>query len=186
MIRFFGVLILLISALSPDSIPPESGIHFRFKNRDYTLLYGMQQSTSPYFPHAREYNNASLDTLSNWFDPERNYIEFVRQDDPRQPSFGLALGFEFDEENGEYPYTPAWAALQLRDFEWGGVEFGRRDTMNYSGVSNDVSEDIQIEVDGFRNDTVWGKFSGLLLSGAGPMAPIDSGRFSVRVYRVLR
>ena len=92
--------------------------------------------------------------------------------------------FEFDEENGDYPYTPAFAVLQLKDFGWGGVEFDTRDTCNYTGVSNAVSDDLLIEIDDYRNDTIFGRFSGLLLSGAGGMAPLDSGHFAVRVYHV--
>ena len=129
-------------------------------------------------------SNASLDTLSNWFSPSRSYVEIIRQDDPLDPRFGIALGFEFDENNGEYPYTPAFAKIQVKDFQWGGVEFSLRDTFNYTGVSNDVSDDLSVEVDGYRNDTIFGRFSGLLLSGAGPMAPIDSGYFRAFVYRV--
>jgi hypothetical protein len=125
-----------------------------------------------------------LDTLSNWHSPTRRYVEIVRQDDPHRPRIGIALGFEFDENNGEYPYTPAHAVLQVKDFGWGGVEFSRRDTMNYTGVSNAVSDDLHIEVTDFRNDSIFGHFSGLLISGAGPMAPIERGEFAVRLYRM--
>lgn len=63
------------------------------------------------------------------------------------------------------------------------MEFSPRDTLNYTGVSNDVSDDLTIEILAFSHDTITGAFSGLLLSGAGPMAPIENGRFKVRVYR---
>ncbi|MCC7506943.1 MAG: hypothetical protein IT259_16680 [Saprospiraceae bacterium] len=110
-------------------------------------------------------------------------MEIVRQDAPYNPRLGLALGFEFDEKNGEYPDTPAYAVMQLKDLGWGGVEFSTVDTLNYTGVSNNVSDDIFIEVDTFYRDTIVGRFSGLLLSGAGAMMPIDSGHFKVRLYR---
>ncbi len=127
--------------------------------------------------------DAQLDTLSHVLYTSRQYVEIVRQDAPYNPRLGLALGFEFDEKNGEYPYTPAYAVMQLKDFGWGGVEFSTVDTLNYTGVSNNVSDDIFIEVDTFYRDTIVGRFSGLLLSGAGAMMPIDSGHFKVRLYR---
>lgn len=127
--------------------------------------------------------NKKLDTLSNWYDPAKRYVEIVRQDHPARPTLGVALGFEFDEKSGKYPYPSSHAVLQLKNFGWGGVEFSPRDTLNYSGVLNDVSNDLTVEILDFQNDTITGKFSGLLLSGAGPMTPIDSGQFRVRLYR---
>lgn len=124
-----------------------------------------------------------MDTMSNWYSPSRKYIEIVRQDDPVLPTLGIALGFEFDEDNGEYPYTPSRAVIQVKDFGWGGVEFSRRDTLNYTGISNDISDDLHIEIDAYRNDTIFGRFSGLLISGGGSMAPMDKGRFAVKLYR---
>ncbi len=163
--------------------PDTPGIYLRFKQREMLLLHPMRRGPGGYLPR-NNFNNAKLDTLSNWFDPEKKYVEIIRQDNPVQPTIGMALGFEFDEENGDFPYTPAYATLQLKNFAWGGVEFSPRDTLNYTGVSNDVSNDINIEITGFRNDTITGTFSGLLLSGAGPMAPVEDGHFRVKVYRV--
>ncbi len=165
------------------STDPPAGIQFKFKDRLVSLNYGMQRGKAVYFPHAQA-DNAQLDTLSNWYKPVRSYVEVIRQDDPIEPTMGLALGFEFDEENEGYPFTPARAVVQLKNFRWGGIEFSARDTMNFTGVNNDVSNDLMIEIDGFQNDTIWGRFSGLLVSGAGPMASIEEGKFRVRVYRV--
>lgn len=159
-----------------------AGIQFRFKGREMLLACGMRQGPGNYLPRGN-FSNRKLDTLSNWFDPEKGYVEIIRQDNPELPTIGLAIGFEFDENNGEFPYTPAYGILQLKNFGWGGVEFGPRDTLNYTGVSNEVSDDLSIEILDFSNDTITGKFSGLLLSGAGPMAPIENGRFRARVYR---
>lgn len=142
----------------------------------------MRNGKGNFLPRGR-FSDRKLDTLSNWFDAEKNYVEIIRQDNPVQPTIGVAFAFEFDEENGEYPYTPAYAVLQLKDFGWGGVEFSPRDTMNYTGVSNAISDDLSIEVLGFQNDTISGKFFGVLLSGAGTMAPLDSGSFRIRLYR---
>jgi hypothetical protein len=175
-IAFFCILGINYSD-TPD------GIQFVFKSRTISLRYGMQGGKAVYFPRAQP-NNARLDTLSNWYNPASNYVEIIRQDDPFDPGMGLAMGFEFDEEIEEYPFTPAHAVLQLKNFHWGGIEFSSRDTMNFTGVNNHVSSDLMIEVDGYRNDTIWGRFSGLLVSGAGPMASIEEGRFRVRVYRV--
>ncbi len=164
----------------PDD--PPDGVYLVFKNRELLLKHPMRRSSGNFLPRGN-FSDRKLDTLSNWFDAEKNYVEIIRQDDPAHPSMGVAFAFEFDEENGEYPYTPAFAAIQLKDFGWGGVEFSPRDTLNYTGVSNAVSDDLTIEVLGYRNDTITGVFSGLLLSGAGPMTPVERGTFKVRLYR---
>ena len=166
---------------TPDATDPP-GVYLRFKGREMILAHPMRRGVGNYLPRG-DFSDKKLDTLSNWFDPERNYVEIVRQDNPSRPSVGIALGFEFDESNGEYPYTPAYGSLQLKDFGWGGVEFSPRDTLNYTGVSNEISNDLSIEILSFNKDTITGRFSGLLLSGAGPMAPLEDGRFRVRVYR---
>ncbi len=162
--------------------PPESGLRFRFKGKEIVLTHPMRTDGSGFLPRGG-HNKAQLDTLSNYFNPSLNYVEIIRQDDPVHPTFGAAIGFEFDEDNGEYPYTPAHAVLQLKDFRWGGPEFSARDTFNYTGVSNDVSNDLKIEIDSFRNNIFYGRFSGLLLSGAETMTMIEEGRFEVKVYR---
>jgi predicted methyltransferase len=126
----------------------------------------------------------SKDTISNIYFQGENYIEIIRQDNDENPRLGIALGFEFDENNGEYPYTPARAVAQLKDFAYGGVQFDQRDTCNYTAVSNEVSDDITIEIDDFKNDTIFGRFSGLLLNGAGKMAAIEEGQFKIHLVRV--
>ena len=178
------LIIFLLSVIFRGFFPSQSadGISCRFKQQTLTLTAGLRKN-NPGFGQRRGLTNAELDTLSNWFSPSLNYVEIIRQDDPIHPRIGIALGFEFDEKNGEYPYTPAHAKIQVKDFRWGGVEFSALDTLNFTGVSNEVSDDLSIEVDGYRNDTIYGRFSGLLLSGAGPMAAIDSGYFRVCVYR---
>jgi hypothetical protein len=178
------MLLILLFALLPCSPADDEsmGIFFRFKNRDFHLDHPMRRSDAAFAPRSG-LSNLALDTLSNRFDPENNRVEIIRQDHSTRPTIGLALAFEFDEDNGEYPYTPAYAALQIKDFGWGGVEFSRRDTMNYTGISNHVSDDFSIEILDFQGDTITGRFSGLLLSGAGPMASVDNGQFRVRLYR---
>lgn len=180
MLLFVSAMGLFLSGQLP--LADKGGIFFRFKNKTYTLTAGMRPGALAFYQRGGV-SPALLDTLSNWFDPEKNYVEIVRQDDPAHPGAGMALGFEFDEKNGEYPYTPAQAVLQLKNFEWGGVEFSACDTLNYTGVSNAVSDDVQIEIDGFVHDTIFGRFSGLLVSGAGQMTPIEEGRFRVKLYR---
>lgn len=147
------------------------------------MRYPMDAQSDP-FERQTQLWSGRLDTLSNWYSQERRYIEFVRQDHATQPTLGVALGFEFDETFGEYPYTPQYARLQLKNFTWGGVEFSLRDTFNYTGVSNEFSDDLSVEVDYFDGDSISGRFSGLLLSGAGPMAVLDSGTFALRLFRV--
>lgn len=177
---FLSLICFFAAGIAPSDLP--NGIYFHFKQRKMLLVHPMRNGKTNYLPRGK-FSDKKLDTLSNWFDAEKNYVEIIRQDHPVRPTIGVALGFEFDEENGEYPYTPAFAVLQLKDFGWGGVEFSSRDTMNYTGVSNAVSNDLTVEVLGFQNDTIIGRFSGLLLSGAGPMASLDSGSFRVRLYR---
>ncbi|GAB4490951.1 MAG: hypothetical protein OHK0019_10460 [Saprospiraceae bacterium] len=176
----FAFMFFFIGGAQPPD--PPDGIFFHFKKRKMLLLHPMRNGKTNYLPRGK-FSDRKLDTLSNWFDAGKNHVEIIRQDHPMQPTIGMALVFEFDEENGEYPYTPAYAVLQLKDFGWGGVEFSPRDTMNYTGVSNAVSDDISIEILGFQNDTITGNFSGVLLSGAGTMASLDSGSFRVRLYR---
>lgn len=181
------MLILFILSLffhyPPGSLPASDGLFCRFKNQTLALDYGMRMSKTS-FRQRGGLRSQSLDTLSNWFSASQQYVEIIRQDDPVTPQFGIALGFEFDEANGEYPYTPAFAKIQVKDFRWGGVEFSLNDTLNFTGVSNEVSDDLTIQVDGFQNDTIFGHFYGLLLSGGGTMSPVDSGYFKARLYRV--
>ncbi len=175
--------ILLLCAAIPAARWPQNGLRFQFKNKTIELNRRMGIDPANRLRQRGGLTDAQLDTLSNAFYTGKQYVEIVRQDDSYRPTLGLAMGFEFDETNGEFPYTPAHAVLQLKDFGWGGVEFSQRDTLNYTGISDSVSDDIAIEIDTFFNDTIIGRFSGLLLSGAGPMAPVDSGYFCVRLYR---
>ncbi len=164
--------------------PLQAGIQFKFKNQKFVLIYPMQRERQPYRRSQIRQTNARLDTLSNWLNLSQNYVEIIRQDDPLKPHFGIALGFEFDPQTDSFPFFPASAKLQFKDFGWGGVEFSPRDSSNFTGVLNAVSDDMTIQVDGFQNDTIFGRFNGVLLSAAGPMAPIDSGYFRAFVYRV--
>lgn len=183
-----SVALILLSAFAccltaAVSLDWDNSITCTFKNRELLLSYPMHPSSDVLRLRGRRVLE-QMDTLSNWYNPAKKYVEIVRQDHPTLPTLGIALGFEFDEENGEFPYTPAHAVLQLKDFGWGGVEFSRRDTLNYTGISNAISDDLQIEIEAYRNDTIFGHFSGLLLSGAGPMGSIEKGQFAVKVYRV--
>jgi hypothetical protein len=163
-------------------VDPAEGVSFRFKDHFYVLSARMQVGQGV-MAQRGGLTNADLDTLSNWYNTRRQYVEIVRQDNALKPRTGIALGFEFDEHNGEYPYTPAHAVLQVKNFSWGGIEFSGIDTLNYTGISNHISDDFSIEINGFANDTIYGHFSGLLLSGGGAMASIEEGYFRVRVYR---
>ena len=177
------VLLSLLVLLSTVKDPFLFGTTFHFKGREHILFYPMQRNDDGRFLLRNEMENARMDTLSNWLDTEKQYVEIVRQDNRLHPSIGMALGFEFDEENAEYPYTPAGAVIQLKDFRWGGVEFSAQDTMDYTGVSNSVSDDLQVEILGFQQDTIWGTFSGTLLNGAGGISALENGRFKARLYR---
>jgi hypothetical protein len=173
----FGTFIFMFLGASVEN---ETDL-FQFKFKGKTIV--LPHRVSDNYINQSIYNFGK-DTMSNVFYQEEKYIEIIRQDDALHPNLGIALGFEFDESNGEYPYTPANAVAQLKDFAYGGVQFDHRDTCNYTGVSNDVSDDITIEIDGFENDTIFGRFSGLLLNGAGKMASIDEGQFKLHVVRV--
>lgn len=177
-------LLLALSFEQANTFPNDPGIRFRLRDREYILLAPMRPDKMADAVGARARAAAQLDTLSNCYHLQEQYVEIVRQDRPTNPQVGLALGFEFDENNGEYPYTPAHAVLQIKNFGWGGVEFAANDTLNYTGVSNAVSDDLDIQVDYYRNDTIGGHFSGRLLNGAGGEAGLEEGRFAVRVYRL--
>lgn len=176
-------IILLASGLALFFHPPDKGgLWFRFKGQSLALQHPMRNENTRFLPR-KKHSNAQLDSMSNCYFTERKYVEIIRQDDPTHPRIGVAIGFEFDESNGGYPYTPAHAVLQLKDFGWGGVEFDTRDTFNYTGVSNAVSDDLQIEIDSFIKETIYGRFSGLLLSGSDKMAELEEGRFAIKLYR---
>ena len=181
-LSLFRVLFLLFVFACYENKDAE-GIYFTFKGRDFQLLEKIKLSRGEYFPHSFP-DDSTLDTMSNWYNPVSSYVEIIRQDDGLNPAVGLALGFEFDEAIDSFPFTPAMAVLQLKNFNWGGVMFSSRDTMNYTGVFNEVSEDIIVVVDGFQHDTIWGRFSGLLVNGAGTMESLGNGSFKVKVYRV--
>lgn len=166
----------------PPGAGDDSWVRFTFKGESYNLMHKMKLEAQA-FRQRPQCNNACLDTMSNRYMLRKKYVEIIRQDDPLKPHLGIAFGFEFDETNGEFPYTPAYAVMQLKNFGWGGVEFSQRDTSNFTGVSNNVSDDLTIQVDSFINNRIYGRFSGLLISGAGPMAGIDSGAFQVLLYR---
>jgi hypothetical protein len=159
-----------------------TGIMFYFSGKKYYLSAQIRLSKNG-FSQRGGVSKSSLDTIFNCYYTSSNYVEIIRQDDALSPNIGLALGFEFDETNGEYPYTPAHAVLQLKNFTWGGLEFSTTDSLNYTGVSDSISDDLFIEIDRYQNDTISGRFSGLLLSGAGGMSQIDSGYFKVKLFR---
>lgn len=159
------------------------GLHFSARGQYLSLLHPLGRD--PQAPaYAARTSRARLDTLSNWYSPVRRYVEIIRQDHPIQPLYGLALGFEFHESADSFPYRPAYARAHFKDFSWGGVEFSQLDSFNYTGVTNEVSHDLTVRVLSFQNDTIKGVFSGLLLSGAGPMLHVDSGQFCVLLRRI--
>jgi hypothetical protein len=160
----------------------DSGVLFFFKEKKWLLQAPMKIAKQRILQRGGV-SSASLDSASNCYYTGRKYVEIIRQDDPFDPQIGVALGFEFDDTNGEYPYTPEYATIQVKDFTWGGVEFSSSDTLNYTGVSNAVSEDLFVEIENYRQDTIFGRFSGVLLNGAGGMATIDSGYFRVKLCR---
>jgi hypothetical protein len=179
-----GIVFFLLSnqMATPYHATSRQGVGFSFRGQTYHLAHPMRLSPRVLFQRGG-LTNSQLDTASHCYHVAQHYAELVRQDDPTAPRVGLALGFEFDPTQGEFPYTPARAVVQLKDFRWGGIEFGINDTLNFTGVSDEVSDDLLVEIDGYERDTIFGRFSGLLLNGAGSMAAIDSGWFRVRVYR---
>jgi hypothetical protein len=173
---------LLMSAAWWMPIEGDHGLGFVFKQREWHFVHKLHL-TKGKIAQRGGMSQAQLDTASHHFDTNRHYVEIVRQDHATTPQLGIAMGFEFDPEQGDFPYTPAYSVLQLKDFRWGGVEFDINDTLNFTGVTNDVSDDLQVTIEGFDNDTIWGEFSGVLLNGAGQMASIERGWFRVRLYR---
>ena len=163
--------------------PSPEGIFFRFKGSDFQLQSRTKAPSSRFVARSIEEYSSKADTFSNVLFSERQYVEIIRQDAAFEPNFGIALGFEFDERNGEYPYTPSHAVMQLKNFSYGGVEFSRTDTSNYTGVFNDFSADFRMEIDGFAQDTIFGRFQGVLVSGSGEMQLIENGSFKAHLLR---
>ncbi len=179
-----AVVLCLQPAIAPPENPPAcSGIDFYARNRSFNLPYplGKLLGAPAYGAH---FYRARLDTLSNWYSPSRRYVEIIRQDHPVQPLYGLAIGFEFHHSVDSFPYKPAYARAHFKDFSWGGLEFGSADSFNYTGVTNEVSNDLTIRVTAFYQDTIRGVFSAVLLSGAGPMLHLDSGTFCAPLRRL--
>jgi hypothetical protein len=160
----------------------EYGIFFLFKGTHYGLTSPIKASRHGLFQRGGQ-SAAALDSAANFYCVLTRYVEIIRQDDPVAPQLGVALGFEFDALHAEYPYTPSNAVLQLKDFSWGGVEFSETDTLNFTGISNAISEDLTVEIDSFQNNIISGRFSGLLLNGSGQMTNIDSGYFNIKLYK---
>ncbi len=170
--------------LSDNSTPPlcSNGLSFKIRDQEIHLTHPLGQA--PNAPSYSRIPRSRLDTLSHWYSPARRYVEIIRQDHPTQPQYGLALGFEFHEETDTFPYKPAYARIHFKDFSWGGPEFSAADSFNYTGVTNEISHDLTIRITAFHNDTIEGFFSGVLLSGAGPMLFLDDGFFCVQVRRL--
>lgn len=182
LLLFGGVWFVASPAADPGWYA-HPGVYARFKDRSYWLRYPMDAAPGISKPSWQD-ASARLDTMSNWYSRSRQYVEIIRQDHPATPTIGMALGFDYDETWGEPPYTPRYGRVQFKHFGWGGVEFSASDTLNFTGVSDAVSNDLSIEVVYFDGDSIAGTFSGLLLSGAGTMAMLDSGTFAVRLRRI--
>lgn len=173
---------LTINSKTPDPLPERQGVVFFWKGKQYHLKAPLKLEKTLVYQRGG-LSAAELALTANCYYSDRQYVEIVRQDAAVQPRLGIAIGFEFDESNGEYPYTPAEAVLQIKDFSWGGVEFATLDTFNYTGVSNAVSNDFSLEILSWEQDTITGTFSGLLLNGAGDQAAIDNGYFKIGLKR---
>lgn len=179
----FAACLLLAPAFSfREEVPSGEFFNFKFKGKRHELAARSALDTTR-FSAKSAMNDGRLDTASNIFYQSKNYIEIIRQDERIRPMVGVALGFEFDESNGEFPYTPARAVIQIKDFRYGGVMFEKRDSLNFTGVSNSVSDDLDIEILGFQEDTIVGQFKGLLLNGAGGMAEVREGKFKIKLFR---
>ncbi len=181
LVLLFGLVFFMSFALQNDERPAEF-LNYKFKGKNFQLTFSNRFDTTRFSAKSPNFEKR-LDSLSNVFYQEKNYIEIIRQDFSMRPTVGVAMGFEFEEANGEYPYSPAHAVLQLKDFRYGGVMFEKRDSMNFTGVSNDVSDDLDIQIEGFENDTIFGTFQGLLINAAGGMAQVSDGKFRVRLVR---
>jgi hypothetical protein len=175
-------LLICFALVALAFAPPEQSFSFVFKGRNYILLHPMRMGKTP-FARRTGLNNKQLDTLSNQYDQTRHYVEIVRQDDAVSPHFGIAMGFEFNAEKNDYPYYSRYAVMQLKDFGWGGVEFSTTDTFNYTGVSDEVSDDLDVIVDSFSQGVIYAHFSGVLLNGPGDMVEINEGKIAVKLYR---
>jgi hypothetical protein len=175
-------LLICFALVALAFAPPEQYFSFVFKGQNHTLVYPMRMGKTP-FSRRTGLNNKQLDTLSNQYDPQKHYVEIVRQDDAVNPHVGIAMGFEFNAEKNDYPYFSRYVVMQLKDFGWGGVEFSAADTFNYTGVSDEVSDDLDVIVDSFAQGVIYARFSGVLLNGPGEMVEINDGKIAIKLYQ---
>jgi hypothetical protein len=179
---FTSILVVsILAAASMESLPEY--ISFTLNGQSFTFVEGI--TPRPLEPsdddpelliqEAQENSSAIIE--------DKAWVQIIRQNDKWNPTQGIAIGFEFDPTIDTFPYLSAKAAIQFKDFKYGGQHFSKKDTANYSGLFNDYNAEIRVEILDFQSDTIVGKFSGVLLSGSGKMAHLDDGNFRIRLYR---
>lgn len=120
---------------------------------------------------------------SNLWLEDQDWVQIIRQDHRWNPTVGIGIGFSFSADIDTFPYQPEKVSIQFKDFTFGGTHFSKRDANNFSGVYNNISADIKLEVLSIENDTIEGVFSGVLISGSGKMAHLEEGSFRVGLVR---
>ena len=175
---------LLCSFLIWKPVSDTSGISFQFKGKTIQL----NERSYPDIEKVGVKGIASsslerYDTSCNVFFEAENYVEIIRQDDKTQPSFGIAIGFEFSPGLDTLPYEIDQGVMQLKDFKFGGLQFSAQDSFNHTGVVNEFSQDFILIVTAFEKDTIEGTFKGVLLNGAGGLSHIENGQFRVGLMR---
>lgn len=181
---YTALSISLISLMSLGATPesPEYVDFFLNKN-PYLLTYKM--TPRPWEPSDSSPENLAYEASlqSNAYFEDQNWVQIVRQDDFWNPTKGIGIGFSLHDELDSLPYRPDRVAMQFKDFLYGGQHFSQKDTANFSGIFNDINGDLKLEITEFENDTISGTFSGVLLSGSGKMAHLESGKFRIGLHR---
>ena len=175
---------LFLSGFSPSPADENGGeefIRFRFKGREFELNQRIRTLPEECWGGWCQ-SNEQLDTLCNIFVSEKKRVKIIRQDDGFDPATGIGLLFQYDPAVDSLPFLSPSARLQLVDFRFGGARGAQNDRANYTGVTNDVSSDFKLQIERVAGDTLIGTFTGVLVNGAGGMAPIEDGQFRIRVF----
>lgn len=182
---FFAFLacFLLFSAFNPPAGEPEEGIFFRFQGKNFELRERVRVLAEDCWGGWCQTND-ELDTLCNVFLESKNRVKIIRQDDGFAPEFGIGLLFSFNPVTDSLPVLVETARLQFNDFRFGGLRASQSDRANFTGVTNSVSSDLKLTIERFDGEFIEGIFSGVLVNGAGGMAPIEEGQFRIRLFRM--
>ncbi len=161
---------------------PEEFVDFRF-NDQYQLLTERIRVLPEDCWGGFCQTNEQLDTLCNAFYVDKKRVKIIRQDDGWAPEAGLGLIFTFDPLDS-LPQQPISARVQFNDFRFGGPKGSATDRSNYTGVTNSINSELKLTVEKWADGWIEGRFEAILVNGSGGMAPLEDGRFRVRLFEL--